>query len=45
MALNPETIAQLAEHLETCQLEARDTPKITNDHPDMDWDDGLRHPG
>ncbi|AZV93072.1 2-oxo-3-hexenedioate decarboxylase [Pseudomonas sp. S 311-6] len=41
MALNPETIAQLAEHLETCQLEARDTPKITNDHPDMDWDDAY----
>ncbi|GAA3999409.1 fumarylacetoacetate hydrolase family protein [Comamonas faecalis] len=41
MALNPQTIAQLAEHLETCQLEARDTPKITNDHPDMDWDDAY----
>jgi len=41
MALNPSTIAQLAEHLETCQREARDTLKITGDHPDMDWDDAY----
>ena len=41
MALSPQTIAELAEHLETCQLEVRDTPKITNDHPDMDWDDAY----
>ena len=41
MALSPETIAQLAEHLENCQLQAKDTPKITTDHPDMDWDDAY----
>lgn len=41
MALSPQTIAQLAEHLENCQLQATDTPKITNDHPDMDWDDAY----
>lgn len=41
MALSPQTIAQLAEHLETCQLQARDTPKITDDHPEMDWDDAY----
>ncbi|MDD3018008.1 MAG: 2-oxo-3-hexenedioate decarboxylase [Comamonas sp.] len=41
MALSPQTIAQLAEHLENCQLQAKDTPKITNDHPDMDWDDAY----
>ena len=41
MALSRETIAQLAEHLENCQLQAKDTPKITNDHPDMDWDDAY----
>ena len=41
MALSPETIAQLAEHLENCQPQAKDTPKITNDHPDMDWDDAY----
>ena len=41
MALNQATIAQLAEHLENCQLQVRDTPKITDDHPDMDWDDAY----
>ena len=41
MALSPQTIAQLAEHLETCQLQVRDTPKITDAHPDMDWDDAY----
>ena len=41
MALSPQTIAQLAEHLETCQLQALDTPKITDDHPQMDWDDAY----
>ncbi|GAB2733485.1 fumarylacetoacetate hydrolase family protein [Melaminivora jejuensis] len=41
MALSPATIAQLAEHLENCQLQVRDTPKITDDHPDMDWDDAY----
>ena len=41
MALSPQTLAQLAEHLETCQLQARDTPKITDDHPQMDWDDAY----
>jgi len=41
MSLNSETISALAEHLENCELEARDTPKITDDHPDMDWDDAY----
>jgi 2-oxo-3-hexenedioate decarboxylase len=41
MALDPATIAGLAEHLERCQLEARDTPKITDEHPGMDWDDAY----
>ncbi|MFT3759062.1 2-oxo-3-hexenedioate decarboxylase [Thauera sp.] len=41
MKLSRETIERLAEHLETCELEARDTPKITDDHPDMDWDDAY----
>lgn len=41
MALNPDTIAQLAEHLETCELQTHDTPKITDAHPDMDWDDAY----
>uniref|UniRef100_UPI00325FA3A0 4-oxalocrotonate decarboxylase n=2 Tax=Comamonadaceae TaxID=80864 RepID=UPI00325FA3A0 len=41
MALSKDSIARLAEHLETCQLQARDTPKITDEHPDMDWDDAY----
>ncbi|MCY1514228.1 2-hydroxyhexa-2,4-dienoate hydratase [compost metagenome] len=41
MKLDKNTIAALAEHLETCELEARDTPKITDEHPDMDWDDAY----
>ena len=41
MALNQATIAQLAEHLENCQLQVRDTPKITDEHPGMDWDDAY----
>ena len=41
MALTPETIAQLAEHLDNCQRNAQDTPKITDQYPDMDWDDAY----
>lgn len=41
MPLDKTTIAGLAEHLERCQLEARDTPKITDEHPGMDWDDAY----
>ena len=41
MPLDANTIAQLAEHLENCELQIRDTPKITDDHPDMDWDDAY----
>ena len=41
MALDAQTIAGLAEHLETCELQARDTLKITDDHPTMDWDDAY----
>lgn len=41
MALDDTVIARLAEHLERCQLEARDTTKITDDHPDMDWADAY----
>jgi 2-oxo-3-hexenedioate decarboxylase len=41
MALDAKTIAGLAEHLETCQLTARDTTKITDEHPGMDWDDAY----
>ena len=41
MNLTPDTIAQLAEHLDNCQRNAQDTPKITDQHPDMDWDDAY----
>ncbi|MBL8495818.1 MAG: 2-oxo-3-hexenedioate decarboxylase [Rhodocyclaceae bacterium] len=41
MKLDNATILRLAEHLETCELEARDTPKITDEHPEMDWEDAY----
>ena len=41
MALNTTTLDQLAEQLENCQLQAHDTLKITEAHPDMDWDDAY----
>lgn len=41
MALDQANILRLAEHLETCELEARDTPKITDEFPDMSWDDAY----
>ena len=41
MNLDRITIALLAERLENCELEARDTTKITDDHPDMDWEDAY----
>jgi 2-oxo-3-hexenedioate decarboxylase len=41
MALDAQTIAGLAEHLETCELQARDTPMITEEHFGMDWDDAY----
>ena len=41
MALDAHTIAGLAEHLEACELQARDTLKITDQHPTMDWDDAY----
>ena len=41
MALNASTLDQLAELLENCQLQVHDTLKITESHPDMDWDDAY----
>ena len=41
MKLNAQTIAGLAEHLESAELAARDVTKITDDHPDMDWEDAY----
>ena len=41
MKLDQNTIKQLAEHLDNCQLNQQDTLKITEQHPDMDWDDAY----
>ncbi len=41
MTLDQATIARLAEHLENAELMARDVTKISDDHPDMDWDDAY----
>ena len=39
--LSRATIAQLAEHLESAELQAFDVTKITDDYPDMDWEDAY----
>lgn len=41
MKLDKSTIDKLAEHLENCELQAHDTLKITDDYPDMGWDDAY----
>ncbi len=41
MALSSKTLDQLARLLHACQREARDTPKITDEHPEMDWDEAY----
>lgn len=41
MSLDASTIAQLAERLEACELAARDTTKITDEFPLMDWQDAY----
>ena len=41
MKLQPDVIDALAAHLEACQLEARDTLKITDEHSEMDWEDAY----
>ncbi|MGH8434357.1 MAG: 2-oxo-3-hexenedioate decarboxylase [Pseudomonas sp.] len=41
MNLDKATIDKLAEHLENCELQTHDTTKITDDHPEMDWDDAY----
>jgi 2-oxo-3-hexenedioate decarboxylase len=41
MALDDATLDRLAEHLEQAELQARDVTKITDDHPDMDWQDAY----
>ena len=41
MKIDIQTINALADRLENCQLKQQDTTKITDDHPDMDWDDAY----
>jgi len=41
MTLNAENILKLAQHLDDCQQHARDTHKITDDYPAMDWNDAY----
>ena len=41
MQLDNATIEKLAIHLETAELEARDVLKITDEYPQMDWEDAY----
>ncbi|RQT02128.1 2-oxo-3-hexenedioate decarboxylase [Burkholderia contaminans] len=41
MNLSTEIVESLAAHLDDCMREARDTTKITDRHPEMDWDDAY----
>jgi len=41
MALAPEIIAELARYLDTAEMERREVTKITDQHPEMDWDDAY----
>lgn len=41
MNLTTDIVDTLATHLDDCVRDARDTPKITDTHPDMDWDDAY----
>lgn len=41
MKLSSDIIESLARHLDECAVQARDTVKITDTHPEMDWDDAY----
>ncbi|HLQ26317.1 MAG TPA: 2-oxo-3-hexenedioate decarboxylase [Acidiferrobacterales bacterium] len=41
MNLDNKTIAELAEHLENAEIHARAVTKITDEHPQMDWEDAY----
>ena len=41
LTLDQATIAKLAEHLDNAELQIHDVTKITDDYPDMDWDDAY----
>lgn len=41
MNLDPQTIERLAAHLDAAETERREVHKITDDYPDMDWEDAY----
>ncbi len=41
MTLTEEIIVSLAEHLENAELNKKPVKKITDEHPDMDWEDAY----
>lgn len=41
MGIDADTIATLARHLEDAELEHREVAKITDAHPELDWDDAY----
>lgn len=41
MTLTEDTIAELAEHLENAERDKIPVSKITDDYPDMDWEDAY----
>jgi 2-oxo-3-hexenedioate decarboxylase len=41
MTLDPAIVASLAERLENAELQCRPVTKITDEHPEMDWDDAY----
>ena len=41
MALDKATIEKLAEHLENAELNCTEVTKITDDYPDITWDEAL----
>lgn len=41
MALDKATVQQLAERLDNAETQRKEIVKITDDHPDLDWDDAY----
>ena len=39
--LSHETVERLAEHLENAELQAHDVTKITDEYPEMDFEDAY----
>lgn len=41
MALDKATIQKLAAYLDDAEMQCKEVIKVTDDHPDMDWDDAY----